>query len=47
MGGKGRKNLTHIIMNTILEKILTDKATRGPEEAEAFAAAQNSFDSWD
>jgi hypothetical protein len=34
-------------MNTLLEKILTDRSARMAEEPDALAMAQNEFDSWD
>lgn len=34
-------------MNTLLEKILTDRSARDAEEPEALAVAQDEFDSWD
>ena len=33
-------------MKEVLEKILTDKATRSTEKVEAFASAQSEFGSW-
>lgn len=49
MRGKGRKNLTQNqdTMNTLLEKVLTDRSAREPEEMETLSAAQEPFDSWD
>jgi uncharacterized membrane protein YgaE (UPF0421/DUF939 family) len=35
------------IMNTLLEKILTERSARDPEEIQTFAIAQNSFESWE
>ena len=46
MCGKGRKYL-NIIMNTLLEKVLTDRSSREPEAMEALAVAQDAFVSWD
>jgi hypothetical protein len=34
-------------MNTLLEKVLTEKTAREPEEMETLAAAQDVFESWD
>ncbi len=34
-------------MNTLLEKVLTDRTARTQEETETLAAAQNEFLSWD
>jgi len=41
-------NIPHnIIMNTLLEKILTERSARGAEQMETLAVAQNEFLSWD
>jgi hypothetical protein len=46
--GKVEKNPTQIIaMNTLLEKVLTEKSARKPEEMEPLAAAQDAFETWD
>lgn len=48
MCGKGRKipHKTTIIMNTLLEKVLTERSAREPEEMETLAVAQDAFESW-
>jgi hypothetical protein len=33
-------------MNTLLEKVLTERSAREPEETEMLAAAQDPFESW-
>jgi hypothetical protein len=41
------KNIPHhIIMNTLLEKILTDESAREAEQTEVLAVAQEPFESW-
>jgi len=41
------KNIHAIItINTVLEKILTERSARGEEETKALAISQNEFESW-
>jgi len=47
MRGKGRKNIPHKKMNKILEKVLTERSAREPEETETIAIAQDTFETWD
>ena len=35
------------IMNTLLEKVLTEPSARSEEETEMLAAAQDAFEIWD
>ena len=43
-----RSKKSHTInMNTLLEKVLTDRTARGEAETETLAVAQNEFLSWD
>jgi hypothetical protein len=48
MRGKGRKksHTKTISMNTLLEKVLTEKSAREPEEMETLAVAQDAFETW-
>ena len=42
------KNIPHdILMNTLLEKILTDESAREAEQMEVMAIAEDPFESWD
>ena len=48
MRGKGRKK-SHkktIFMNTLLEKVLTERSAREAEEMETLAVAQDAFETW-
>lgn len=47
MRERSRINPTIKIMKEIFEKVLTDRTARTPEEIEAIAAGQNSFEIWD
>ena len=41
------KNILHdILMNTLLEKILTDESAREAEQMEVMAIAEDPFESW-
>ena len=47
MGKVEKKSHTKIIfMNRLLEKVLTEKSAREPEEVETLAAAQDAFETW-
>lgn len=44
------KKISHktitVIMNTLLEKVLTERSAREPEEMETLAVAQDAFETW-
>ena len=44
---RSKKFPTKHTMNKLFEKVLNESSAREPEETEAFAVAQDVFESWD